>query len=124
MTKDSTLLAMMESKEAEANAKAEWIAEWVSNSRPLLLTGQLDTDAATLLAEVDADQACQLNQAIWLLMKDGEQAPLMQLMENLMGTALADLANDAWSNYTAELQDTMSDEQWEQYQFNHQRTAA
>ncbi|MDO2946968.1 hypothetical protein M8828_01195 [Aeromonas simiae] len=116
MTKDSTLLAMMESKEAEANAKAEWIAEWVSNSRPLLLAGLLDTDAATLLAEVDADQACQLNQAIWLLMKDGEQVPLMQLMENLMGTALADLANDAWSNYTAELQDTMSDEQFERYQ--------
>ncbi|MFM5462694.1 hypothetical protein ACET66_01180 [Aeromonas simiae] len=116
MTSETTLLALLESREAEANAKAEWIAEWVSNSRPLLLAGQLDTDAATLLAEVDADQACQLNQAIWLLMKDGEQAPLMQLMENLMGTALADLANDAWSNYTAELQDAMSDEQFEHYQ--------
>lgn len=116
MTQDNTLLAMLDSKEAEANAKAEFIAEWVATNRPLLLAGMLDTDAATLLAEVDADQARQLNQAIWLLMKDGEQAPLMQLVERLMTDALTTLAETAWGYHAADLEHAMSEEQWEQYQ--------
>ncbi|MGY3941467.1 hypothetical protein [Aeromonas tecta] len=62
---ENTLLALLESQEAEANAKAEWIAAWTEASLPLLLTGELDTDAATLLAEVDADRTAQFNQSIF-----------------------------------------------------------
>ena len=35
MTSETTLLALLESQEAEANAKAEWIAEWSTTNRPL-----------------------------------------------------------------------------------------
>jgi hypothetical protein len=44
MTSETTLLALLESREAEANAKAEWIAEWVATNRPLLVAGMLSTD--------------------------------------------------------------------------------
>ncbi|HHP5355888.1 TPA: hypothetical protein ACSCXL_000333 [Aeromonas veronii] len=116
MTRESALLALLESREAEANAKAEWIAEWVATNRPLLLTGQLDTDPATLLAEGDADHATQLNQAIYLLMVSGDKVPLTLLIQQVMDTALKAMAQQAWSNHLAELQTAMSDEQWEQYQ--------
>lgn len=49
MTNETTLLALLESQEAEANAKAEWIATWTEANLPLLLAGQLDTDAANVL---------------------------------------------------------------------------
>ena len=124
MTNETALLALLESQEAEANAKAEWIAEWTAANRPLLLAGQLETDLSTLLAEVNHDQGLQLNQAMFLLMAEGEPAPLMQLTKQLMDAALAALAKEAWGYHLAALHDAMSDEQWEQYQFNHQRTAA
>ncbi|MFM1684675.1 hypothetical protein [Aeromonas salmonicida] len=124
MTNETTLLALLESQEAEANAKAEWIAEWAATNRPLLLAGQLETDLSTLLAEVNHDQGLQLNQAMFLLMTEGEPAPLMQLTKQLMDAALGDLAKEAWGYHLAALHDAMSEEQWEQYQFNHQRTAA
>ena len=124
MTNETPRPALLESQEAEANAKAEWIAEWTATNSPLLLAGQLETDLSTLLAEVNHDQGLQLNQAMFLLMTEGEPAPLMQLTKQLMDTALADLATDAWGEHLAALHDEMSDEQWEQYQFNHQRTAA
>lgn len=116
MTRESALLALLESREAEANAKAEWIAEWVATNRPLLMAGMLSTDPATLLAEVNADQHRQYNQAIWMLMRDGEQAPLVQFIQQVVDAGLSDLAHDAWSNHLAELQTAMSEEQWEQYQ--------
>lgn len=118
---ENTLLALLESREAEANAKAEWIAEWVENNRTQLLTGMLDTDAATLLAEVDSDQSYQLNQAIYLLMTDANPSPLMQLVQQLMDEALVNLAAGAWSEHVAELEDAMNEEQWERYQ--HRRAA-
>lgn len=124
MTNETALLALLESQEAEANAKAEWIADWCDANRPLLLAGQLETDLATLLAEVNYDQGLQLNKAMFLLMTEGEPAQLMQLTKQLMDAALAALATDAWGEHLAALHDAMSDEQWEQYQFNHQRTAA
>ena len=51
MTNETALLALLESREAEANAKAEWIAEWIAANRPLLLAGELDTDLSTLAKE-------------------------------------------------------------------------
>lgn len=124
MANETALLALLESQEAEASAKAEWIAEWTAANRPLLLAGQLETDLSTLLAEVNHDQGLQLNQAMFLLMAEGEPAPLMQLTKQLMDAALAALAKEAWGYHLAALHDAMSEEQWEQYQFNHQRTAA
>ncbi|MEH8151318.1 hypothetical protein Q4S47_00450 [Aeromonas caviae] len=121
MTRDNELLALLESREAEANAKAEWIAEWVATNRPLLLAGMLETDPATLLAEVNADQHRHYNQAIWLLMHEGRQAPLTQFIDQVVDAGLAELAQAAWRSHLAALHDAMSDQQWEQYQ---QRSAA
>lgn len=121
MTSETTLLAMLESQEAEANAKAEWIAEWSTTNRPLLLAGMLETDPATLLAEVNADQHRHYNQAIWLLMHEGKQAPLTQFIDQVVDAGLAELAQAAWRSHLAALHDAMSDQQWEQYQ---QRSAA
>ncbi|MGL5497556.1 MAG: hypothetical protein ACRDCQ_11390 [Aeromonas sobria] len=116
MTSETTLLALLESREAEANAEAEWVAQWVETNLPLLLTGQLDTDAATLLAEVDGDRATQLNQAIYLLMVSGDKVPLTLLIQQVMDTALKAMAQQSWNNHVAQLHDAMSAEQWEQYQ--------
>lgn len=121
MTNETTLLALLESQEAEANAKAEWIAEWCDANRPLLLAGQLETNLSTLLAEVNHDQGLQLNQAMFLLMTEGDPAPLMQLTKQLMDAALAALAQAAWRSHLAALHDAMSEEQFERYL---QRSAA
>ncbi|MCW0507219.1 hypothetical protein [Aeromonas piscicola] len=121
MTNEHTLLALLDSKEAEANAKDEWITEWVETNRLPLLSGQLDTDAATLLAEVNADQAIQLNQTIYLLMLSGDKVPLTLHIQQLLEQGLTVMADDAWSDHVAALQDVMNSEQWEQYQ---QRNAA
>lgn len=110
------MLALLESREAEANAKAEWIADWCDANRPLLLAGQLETDPATLLGELNADQHRQYNQTIWLMMLDGEQAPLMQFIDQVVDAALAALAKEAWGYHLAALHDAMSEDQWEQYQ--------
>ena len=116
MTNETALLALLESQEAEASAKAEWIAEWVEANQHPLLAGQLETDLSTLLAEVNHDQGLQLNQAMFLLMTESEPAPLMQLTKQLMDAALAAMAEEAWGCHTADLQTAMSEEQWEQYQ--------
>lgn len=116
MTNETALLALLESREAEASAKAEWIAEWVEANQHPLLEGQLETDLSTLLAEVNHDQSLQLNQAMFLLMTEGDPAPLMQLTKQLMDAALAALAKAAWRSHLAALHDAMSEEQWEQYQ--------
>lgn len=116
MSRENILLALLESKEAEANARDEWIAEWAATNRPLLLAGMLETDLSTLLAEVNHDQGLQLNQAMFLLMTEGEPAPLMQFTKQLMDAALAVLAKEAWGYHLAALHDAMSDQQWEQYQ--------
>jgi hypothetical protein len=116
MTNENAILALLESKEAEANAEAEWIAEWVEANQHPLLAGMLDTDAATLLGEINADQAAQLNQAIYLLMVTGDKFSLMGLLQQLMDKELAELAQAAWNDHVAALHDAMSDEQWEQYQ--------
>ncbi|WP_336751797.1 hypothetical protein [Aeromonas hydrophila] len=121
MSHGTTLLALLESQEAEAKAKAEWIAEWSEENLPLLLAGQLDTDAATLLAEVDAERATQLNQAIYLLMVSGDKVPLTLQIQQVLDAGLNALAQEAWRDHLATLHDIMSDEQWELYQ---QRSAA
>ena len=97
MTRENEMLALLESQEAEASAKAEWIAEWTAANRPLLLAGQLETDLSTLLAEVNHDQG-------------------LQLTKQLMDAALAALAKEAWGYHLAALHDAMSEDQWEQYQ--------
>ena len=116
MTNETALLALLESREAEANAKAEWIAEWAATNRPLLLAGERDTDPATLLGELNADQHRHYNQAIWLLMHEGRQAPLMQFIDQVVDAGLAELAQAAWRSHLAALHDAMSEEQWEHYQ--------
>ncbi|TNH75397.1 hypothetical protein CF142_06295 [Aeromonas caviae] len=116
MTNETTLLALLESREAEANAKAEWIAEWVATNRPLLMAGMLSTDPATLLCELNPDQHRQYNQAIWLLMNDGDHSHLVQFVQQVVDAGLSDLANEAWGYHLADLHDAMSDEQFEQYQ--------
>ena len=116
MTNETALLALLESQEAEASAKAEWIAEWSEENLPLLLAGQLETDLSTLLAEVNHDQGLQLNQAAYLLMVCGDKQPIMALLQQLMDSRLARLARDAWHEHVAQLHDAMSEEQWEQYQ--------
>ena len=116
MTRENEMLALLESQEAEASAKAEWIAEWTAANRPLLLAGQLETDLSTLLAEVNHDQGLQLNQAMFLLMTEGDPAPLMQLTKQLMDAALAALAKEEWGCHLAALHDAMSEEQFERYQ--------
>ncbi|MND19020.1 hypothetical protein D3C80_93190 [compost metagenome] len=113
---ENTLLALLESQEAEANAKAEWIAAWTEANLPLLLAGQLDTDAATLLVEVNSDRAAQLNQAIYLLMVSGDKVPLTLQIQQVLDEGLTDLAHDAWGYHLADLHDQMNAEQWEQYQ--------
>lgn len=102
MTRENEMLALLESQEAEASAKAEWIAEWTATNRPLLLAGQLETDLSTLLAEVNHDQG-------------------LQLTKQLMDAALAAMAEEAWGCHTADLQTAMSEEQFERYL---QRSAA
>jgi len=57
-------------------------------------------------------------------MNDGEQAPLIQFIDQVVDAGLAELAKEAWGYHLAALHDAMNEEQWEQYQFNHQRTAA
>lgn len=116
MTNETALLALLESREAEASAKTEWIAEWTAANRPLLLAGMLETDPATLLGELNADQHSHYNQAIWLLMHEGRQAPLMQFIDQVVDAGLAELAQKAWGYHLAALHDAMSEEQWEQYQ--------
>lgn len=116
MTRENEMLALLESREAEANAEAEWIADWCDANRPLLLAGMLETDPATLLGELNADQHRHYNQAIWLMMNDGEQAPLMQFIDQVVDAALADLAQAAWRSHLAALHDAMSEEQFERYQ--------
>lgn len=116
MTRDNEMLALLESREAEANAKAEWIAEWCDANRSLLLAGMLETDPATLLGELNADQHSHYNQAIWLLMHEGRQAPLTQFIDQVVDAGLAELAQEAWGYHLAALHDAMSEEQFERYQ--------
>ncbi|MGY3945487.1 hypothetical protein [Aeromonas tecta] len=116
MTNETALLALLESQEAEANARTQWIAEWSEENLPLLLAGQLETDPATLLGELNADQHRHYNQAIWLMMHEGRQAPLMQFIQQVVDAGLAELAQAAWRSHLAALHDAMSEEQWEQYQ--------
>ncbi|MGY3853423.1 hypothetical protein ACW5W8_11455 [Aeromonas aquatilis] len=121
MTSETTLLALLDSKEAEANAKAEWIAEWVeANSLPLL-SGQLDIDVDTLQAEANPDQKTRFNQAVYLLMVTGDKVSIALHIRLLLEEGLTELAQSAWNDHVAALQDTMNAEQWEQYQ---QRSAA
>ncbi|MGU5727585.1 hypothetical protein ACV1DR_01450 [Aeromonas jandaei] len=116
MTRDNEMLALLESQEAEANAKAEWVAEWIAANRPLLLAGELDTDLSTLLCELNNDQHRQYNQAIWLLMNDGDHSHLVQFVQQVVDAGLSDLANEAWGYHLADLHNAMSEEQWQQYQ--------
>ncbi|MDD9228939.1 hypothetical protein PVL97_04640 [Aeromonas hydrophila] len=116
MTNETTLLALLESREAEASAEAEWVAQWVESNLPRLLAGQLDTDAATLLAEVDAERATQLNQAIYLLMVSGDKVPLTLQIQQVLNAGLHALAQQAWNDHVAQLHDAMSESQWQRYQ--------
>ncbi|MFM1691767.1 hypothetical protein [Aeromonas salmonicida] len=115
MTNETTLLALLESREAEANAEAEWVAEWVESNQPLLLAGLLETDPATLLGELGSDQHRQYNQAICRML-GGDDAQLKQFIQQVVDAGLAELAKAAWNDHVAALHDAMSEDQWEQYQ--------
>lgn len=112
---ENDILRIMESKESEANAKAEFVANFVEMNRGKLIAGEMDTDVATLLAEVDYDEAIYLNRAAYLLMKEGEPEPMMQLISKLVDDELAALADEAWGYHLAELHDAMSADQWDRY---------
>ena len=115
MTNETALLALLESREAEANAKAEWIAEWCDANRPLLLAEMLETDPATMLGELNADQHRQLNQVICRMLGDDDEQ-LKQFIRQVVDAGLTGLAKAAWSDHVAALHDAMSEDQWEQYQ--------
>lgn len=115
MSRENDILRLLEGKEAEATAKAEFVANYVELFRDKLIAGEMDTDVATLLAEVDCDEAICLNQAVYLLMMEGEPEPMMQLMNKLIDDEVAALADTAWGYHLAELHDEMSSEQWERY---------
>ena len=120
MTRENEMLALLESQEAEASAKAEWIAEWVATNRPLLMAGMLSTDPATLLCELNNDQHRQYNQAIYRML-GGDDAQLKQFIQQVVDTGLAELAKAAWSDHVAALHNAMSEEQFDKYL---QRSAA
>lgn len=115
MTRDNEMLALLESQEAEANAKAEWIAEWCDANRPLLLAEMLETDPATMLGELNADQHRQLNQVIRRAL-GGDDDQLKPFILQVVDAGLTGLAQAAWRSHVAALHDAMSEEQWEQYQ--------
>lgn len=115
MSRESDILRILESKEAEANAKADFVANFAEMNRSKLIAGEMDTDVATLLAEVGDDESINLNQAAYLLMKEGEPGPMMRLINKLVDDELAALADEAWGYHLAELHDAMSKEQWERY---------
>lgn len=121
MTNEDVLLAMLESKEAEADARAVYVAKWVEEHRQALLDERLEMDVATLLAEADYDTTPRINKAVKLLLTQQDQAQMTALLEEMITTALTAIAQTAWDDQVAALHDTMSDEQWEQYQ---QRSAA
>lgn len=112
---ENDILRILESKESEANAKAEFVANFVEMNRSKLIAGEMDTDVATLIAEVDFDEAIHLNQAVYLLMKEVEPGPMMRIINKLIDDELAALADTAWGYHLAELHDAMSSEQWERY---------
>ena len=64
MTRESALLALLESREAEANAKAEWIAEWVATNRPLLIQQVMDTALKAMAKQAWNDHVAQLHDAM------------------------------------------------------------
>lgn len=115
MSRENDILRIMESKESEANAKAEFVANYVELYRSKLISGEMDTDVATLLAEVNYDEAIYLNRAAYLLMKDGELGPMIQIINKIIDDELTALAGEAWGYHLAELHDAMSSEQWERY---------
>lgn len=115
MTREHVLLALLESREAEANAEAEWVAEWCESNRPLLVAGMLETDPATMLGELGSDQHRQYNLAICRML-GGDYAQLKQFIQQVVDAGLVELAKAAWNDHVAALHDAMSDEQWEQYQ--------
>ena len=115
MTRDNELLALLESREAEANAKAEWIAEWCDANRPLLLAEMLETDPATMLGELNADQHRQLNQVIRRALGDDDDQ-LKPFIRQVVDAGLTGLAQAAWRSHLAALHDAMSEEQFERYQ--------
>ena len=120
MTNETTLLALLESQEAEANAKAEWIADWCDANRPLLLAEMLETDPATMLGELNADQHRQLNQVIRRTLGDDDDQ-LKPFIRQVVDAGLTGLAQAAWRSHVAALHDAMSEEQFER---SLQRSAA
>lgn len=113
---ENDILRILESKEAEANAKAEFVANFVELNRSKLIAGEIDVDVATLLAEANDDESTQINQAAYLLLKEGEPGPMMQIINKLIDDELSMLADSAWGYHLAELHDEMSAEQFEKYQ--------
>ncbi|HDO0920120.1 TPA: hypothetical protein P2M72_000512 [Aeromonas salmonicida] len=115
MTRENEMLALLESREAEANAEAEWVAEWVESNQPLLQAGLLETDPATLLGELSSDQHRQYNLAICRML-GGDDAQLKLFIQQVVDAGLVELAKAAWNDHVAALHDAMSEDQWEQYQ--------
>lgn len=121
MIHEDMLLALLDSKEAEQQAREEWMAQWAADNRLNLIRSRLDTTSDTLAAQVNHEQAQRLCQAFAQILLEDSHALLAPLLNELIDAALLDLAADAWSNHRAQLEDGMSEEAWERYQ---QRSAA
>lgn len=123
MTNETALLALLESREAEANARDEWISEWCANQRAAFVR---DTDPIDLPINISYDHGISYDHearaadAIRAQLA-GDHLPLTMVLHDMIDAALEEEALGAWLNFTAELQTAMSDQQWEQYQ---QRSAA
>lgn len=121
MTNENVLLAMLESKEAEADARAVYVAEWVEEHHQALLDSDVEIDFYTLFAEAKLDIVPCINKAAKLLLTQQDHTQMTSLLDEMLIRDLTAIALNLWNAQVATLQDTMSDEQWEQYQ---QRNAA
>ncbi|MGL4715400.1 MAG: hypothetical protein ACRCWL_05760 [Aeromonas sp.] len=118
MNRENTLLALLESKEAENAARDEWISEWCANQRAAFIR---DADPIELLINISYDHEARTQQAIRDQLA-GDHLELTLVLHDMIDEALKEDALGAWLNHTAALQSAMSEEQFERHQRN--RSAA
>ncbi|EHA1065500.1 hypothetical protein [Aeromonas sobria] len=111
MTNEHTLLALLDSEEAEANAKAEFVVEFVNSC--------MDRADHKLLWEIitltSGEQERAISTAIFAYW-NAETANLREEMNSAILAHFTALADKEWKSHTAVCQDAMNAEQWEQYQ--------
>ncbi len=115
MTREQTILAMIEGREQEAEHKAQWIAEWVGANQPKTLGEFQAIDPTSMLGEISPDEAREYVQAIHQLMSIGNPAPMIALMRKVFDSGLQCMAEGAWSDYSAGCEDSMASDQFDKY---------